>query len=112
MVNGFLPVFKAAELPIGQGRSVVVQGRKIAVYHVEEGFFALADQCPHRQNPLATGTLSGCEVSCAAHGWTFDITNGTSTNVLGAGVLRFEVSVRDGQVWINPRPLRPVFPPG
>lgn len=108
--SGAQAVFAASELEVGKGRSVVINGRKIAVFRVEEGFFALADQCPHRHNPLATGTLSGCTVTCAAHGWSFDVTNGTSTNVMGAGVLRFEASVRDGQVWVNPRPLRPVFP--
>ena len=72
--------------------------------------YALDDRCPHRHVPLSAGR---CEfagtISCAYHGWTFDVTDGRLVAALTDGpdspvtgkarVKSFPVAERCGMVW-------------
>ncbi|MDF3282993.1 bifunctional 3-phenylpropionate/cinnamic acid dioxygenase ferredoxin subunit [Gordonia sp. N1V] len=48
----------------------------IAVFRVEDEFFAIDDTCSHGQSSLADGYIDGCEVECAWHFGKFDIRTG------------------------------------
>ena len=47
-----------------------------AVYHLEEGFFAVDGMCPHQGGPLVKGHVRGKIVTCPWHGWQYDVTTG------------------------------------
>jgi nitrite reductase/ring-hydroxylating ferredoxin subunit len=64
------------EVPVGQGRQVTVNGRKIALFNVGSSFYAIDDTCPHRGASLWEGELNGREVICPWHGAGFDVTTG------------------------------------
>jgi nitrite reductase/ring-hydroxylating ferredoxin subunit len=65
-----------AELPLGHVRACSVNGRTIALYHTQKGFFATDNTCPHRGGPLAEGDLIGNEITCPWHLWGFDVETG------------------------------------
>ncbi len=50
----------------------------IAVYHLEDGFYATADNCTHAQSSLSAGDIDqeDCSVECPYHGSAFDIRTG------------------------------------
>lgn len=50
--------------------------KRIAVFNVDGGFFALGNMCTHRGTSLAEGTIAGCEVICPCHGATYAIKTG------------------------------------
>ena len=50
--------------------------RIVALFHTENGFFALDGLCPHQSGPLGRGQLSGDTVTCPWHGWQFDVATG------------------------------------
>jgi nitrite reductase/ring-hydroxylating ferredoxin subunit len=50
--------------------------RIVALYHVDDEFYALDGVCPHQGGPLGKGRLDGCIVTCPWHGWQFDVRNG------------------------------------
>lgn len=65
------------ELPSGNMKTVMVAGKKIAVSHVDDEFFAIADTCSHEQCSLGSeGFLDGNVVTCGCHGAQFDVTSG------------------------------------
>jgi len=72
----FVKVAKTNEIESSGGKSVEVNGRKIALFNVDGKFYALDDMCTHRGGPLHEGQVDGTTVTCAWHGATFDITNG------------------------------------
>ena len=74
----FQEVFKVGDLPTGRCKVAEIGGRKIAVYHVEDGFYATDNMCPHRGGPLAEGDLIGREIVCPWHLWSFDIETGVN----------------------------------
>ena len=64
--------------PEGQGKSFDVAGTHVALFRRGPRVYALRDRCPHAGAPLSIGHLTGQELMCAWHGWTFDVTTGES----------------------------------
>lgn len=69
----------------GEARTVVIDGQRVAVFHVEGRRYAVGDRCPHRGGPLSRGTVepvpgSGPAVRCPIHGWLFDLATGRCLN--------------------------------
>lgn len=75
-MSDFIAIAKTVEVPAGTVRRFSVDGRKIAVYHLEKGFFASDNTCPHRGGPLAEGDIIGDEIVCPTHCWSFNIITG------------------------------------
>ena len=75
---------KAGEIPRGERKLVKANGLDVAVFHIGERFYAINNECPHRQGPLIRGTIvqgdagNVCEVRCPMHGWKFDLATGDS----------------------------------
>ena len=58
-------------------RSVRLLGRDVVLIRDGGRIFALDDRCPHRHVPLSLGRKEfPGTVSCAYHGWTFDLATG------------------------------------
>jgi nitrite reductase/ring-hydroxylating ferredoxin subunit len=59
------------------GRAVIeVGGTEIAVFVVDGEAHAFANACPHEGNPLHEGDILGDTLTCAYHGWKFDLGTG------------------------------------
>jgi nitrite reductase/ring-hydroxylating ferredoxin subunit len=71
---GFVKVAKSDEIAPGQGKLIEVEGKRIALFNVDEHFYAIDDTCTHRGGPLSEGVLKGREVTCPWHGAVFDVT--------------------------------------
>ena len=76
MAQVLLAVAKVGDIPAGQFKSVVVNGKPILVCHTETGFYAVDDTCTHDNGPLADGWLEGNAIECPRHGARFDVTSG------------------------------------
>jgi renierapurpurin 18,18'-hydroxylase len=60
---------------LGPGRTLGRRfaGQPIALYRGKSGkVYALEDRCAHRQVPLHLGVVSGEQLKCHYHGWTYD----------------------------------------
>jgi len=54
----FRTVCKVSDIPVGQGKAFTVDGNKqIAVFHLEDGFYATQRRCPHLFAPLEKAPL-------------------------------------------------------
>ena len=74
----FVPVLDLQELPAQGFRAVDLNGRPILVGRVQKRLFACIDRCPHAGAPLRIGKLRGEELTCARHGWIFNVVTGSS----------------------------------
>jgi nitrite reductase [NAD(P)H] small subunit len=93
---------RAEDVPLLEGRSVTVAGRRVAVFRLPEGFVALDAACPHRAGPLSDGIVADSCVTCPLHGWRFDLRTGAPAGG-GAtgGVTAHEVVERDGELYVR-----------
>jgi nitrite reductase (NADH) small subunit len=90
-----------SEIPVGTGREFVAGGRIVALFHLEEGFFALDGICPHAGGPLAQGVVRGTVVTCPWHGWQFDVTTGRHCLNSQLCHTRFPVSIEGPDVYVE-----------
>ena len=99
-----MTVARAADIPANSARMVVVGSREIAIFHVDDGFYALDNTCPHQGGPLAEGYIEGRTVTCPWHAWTFKLDDGKMTLGDFACVDAFDVRVEDGAVKVARTP--------
>ncbi|MFM7102154.1 MAG: Rieske (2Fe-2S) protein [Verrucomicrobiota bacterium] len=99
-MDPYVDAAEAASLPPGRGRTVEVQGRRIALFNLGGTFHAIEDACPHRAGPLGAGYFEGHQVYCPLHGWAFDVRTGTCSTRPDRPVRTFPTRVVDGKVWI------------
>jgi len=87
------------EFPVGQSRIVQHGENFVAVFHTEEGVFAVQNDCPHAWAPLASGSIDGCQVTCPLHGWSFDVRDGSPVDAPpNATLRRYAIDIVDGEV--------------
>jgi nitrite reductase (NADH) small subunit/3-phenylpropionate/trans-cinnamate dioxygenase ferredoxin subunit len=99
-MNEYVAVAEAASLAPGEGRTVEIRGRRIALWNVGGRFHAMDDTCPHRGGPLGAGVLDGGQVHCPLHGWAFDPVTGACLTNPSRPVACHPTRVADGQVWV------------
>ena len=64
------------ELPLGSGKTVSVNGKNFAVFHLPLGIFVLDNHCRYRDGNLGQGKIQGQAVVCLKHGCRFNIVSG------------------------------------
>ena len=64
------------QVPEGTAAEFVAEDRIIALFHVDDQYYAMDGVCPHAGGPLGEGALTETVVTCPWHGWQFDVTTG------------------------------------
>ncbi len=93
-----IPLLEEHELPPGNCREVVAEGRVFAIYNVEGEFHILDGICPHAGGPLGKGTLRGSVVTCPWHGWQLDVRTGQHCLNARVCAARYAAVLQDGKV--------------
>jgi nitrite reductase/ring-hydroxylating ferredoxin subunit len=102
-VNGMTDFVEAArlnEVPPGTGAAVMIAGISIALFNVDGTVWAINDTCPHAGSSLVAGTLEGKVVTCASHGWQYDVTTGQLIAAPGLKTTTYPVKVVDGAIFV------------
>ena len=98
----FVKAIAKADLTAGHGVMVELQGKKIAIFNVDETFYAVDDTCTHVGGPLSEGELEGASVTCPLHGATFDVkTGGVNGPPASDDVRSYEVRIEGEDVLVN-----------
>lgn len=100
----WIPVEAASGMKAGEVRRLVLHGTPIALFRLQDGFFAIGDTCSHAEASLAEGEIDADEgeVTCDRHGARFDIRTGKNLSLPATRpVPRFPVRVVDGRVEVQ-----------
>ncbi len=90
------------DVPLGEGRRVLVDGTAVALFRTDEGYVAFDDHCPHAGAPLSSGTVRDGYVVCTWHGFTFDVHTGACPLYPGAPSAKTRpVRVENGRVLVG-----------
>jgi 3-phenylpropionate/trans-cinnamate dioxygenase ferredoxin subunit len=105
-------VAKTDEVPVGTYRCFDVDGRKILVAHLDDGFHAVENRCTHAgQSFDGSPLLKGGLIVCPLHGARFDLRTGaprTAPAFLKLPV--YPVRVADGSIAVKvPKRPPPLF---
>ncbi|MCU1647764.1 MAG: bifunctional 3-phenylpropionate/cinnamic acid dioxygenase ferredoxin subunit [Nocardia sp.] len=91
------------DLPLGEVATVTPDGAPpIAVFHTENGLFAIDDTCTHQDASLSDGWVENCTVECPLHESCFDLRTGAVSGPPAKIAVRIHaVRVVDGDVWVQ-----------
>ena len=65
-----------ADFPEGRGVAVVAGGKRLAVFHIGDRFFAIDNVCTHNRMRLADGPVQDLVVTCRTHNSRFNLETG------------------------------------
>ncbi|HVY77738.1 MAG TPA: Rieske 2Fe-2S domain-containing protein [Solirubrobacterales bacterium] len=98
----------AADVPLGEGRVVRVNGRPLALFRLPAGWYAVQAECPHLGGPLADGIAGERSVICPLHERRFDLLSGEPLGHECEALKTYPVGEREGAVFLlTPEPSEP-----
>jgi NAD(P)H-dependent nitrite reductase small subunit len=100
-LKDYVSVGHTADFPAGAGRMALVHGRHVAVFRLDDGYFAIDNLCLHQAGPLCDGLVAQGVVTCPWHGWSYDIRTGILVQDGKVGVSCHNVRVVDGMVQVQ-----------
>src|SRR5256714_11288171 len=83
----------------GRVRSVVVDGRTVALARCGVSLGALDNRCPHQGGPLGEGSIENGWLRCPWHGYDYDPLTGQPPRGFSDGVAAYEVDERADAVY-------------
>ena len=93
-----------SEIPEGGALGLEVAGVRVALAAVDGEVYAFADNCSHRDFPLALGEVdaAACTITCEWHGAAFDLRTGAPTCAPATRPIAvYPAKVEDGGVWVQ-----------
>jgi len=95
-------VAKVGEIPVGGVKIVRLDDVPVAVFHLDDGYYAMEDVCTHDGGPVAEGAIIDGAVECPRHGARFDIRTGeVVTPPAIAPVPTYEVRVEGDDIKVG-----------
>ena len=102
----FHTVAQVAELEEGQGMTVAVGTKLIALFRQDGQYFAIDDTCPHMGASLSGGFVGQGVVTCPWHAWRFRLCDGAWADNprIKIGSYAVRVEGEEVQVCVEPTP--------
>ena len=110
MTEEFLTVATVEEMPNGTVRVVRIGSYDIAIYHLDDEWYAIDNICPHAGAPLDEGWVNNKTVTCPWHAWCFSLETGRMTMWDMDGIDTFDVRIEEGSVRPGPGPRPKLIP--
>jgi nitrite reductase/ring-hydroxylating ferredoxin subunit len=107
MVAPWVDVGEVASIPDGRARIVCANGERIAVFRYGRQVSAVSNVCQHQNGPLGEGKIVGGCIVCPWHGYEYAPDTGAAPPPFTEAVPTFRSVIRDGRVYVDPRPLPP-----
>ncbi|MBY0231801.1 MAG: Rieske (2Fe-2S) protein [Gemmataceae bacterium] len=96
----FRSVCKLGEVPDGEGKTVSVGGRLVAVFNCGGEVKAIDDTCPHMGVSLAGGHVEDGIVTCPWHAWRFRLEDGAWADNPRIKIGSYPARVVEGEVQV------------
>lgn len=100
----FVKIAATSEIARDAMRAFEYEGRRVAVYHIGDNWYATDDVCTHDYAHLSEGWLEpeDCTVECPLHGSRFDIRSGRPLSLPAfAPVAVYPVSIAGDDVLVQ-----------
>jgi nitrite reductase (NADH) small subunit/3-phenylpropionate/trans-cinnamate dioxygenase ferredoxin subunit len=108
VMSDFHTVCRVSEVAPGEGKTVVVGGKLIALFFVNGQYHAIDDTCPHMGASLSGGYLQDGIVTCPWHAWRYRLADGAWVDNPKLKIGCYAVRVEGDQIQIEapPKPER------
>jgi len=91
-------VMPEASLAVGTARRFDCDGRGLFVFRDADEFRVYDSRCPHQVTNIPHLALTGTQLVCPKHQWTFDLQSGNCVAIGDAPLTRWPSKVEDGRL--------------
>lgn len=107
-ISGWQDICAVDDIPAGSGMAARFQGQQVAVFHTDEGIFALANRDPFSgANVLSRGIIGDVDgrlvVASPVYKQHFCLRTGICLEDMTISVRRWASTVRDGRILLSER---------
>jgi len=100
----FIDTCAVADIPENRARIICLSGERVAIFKYDGKISAVSNVCQHQNGPLGEGKIIyGC-ITCPWHGYQYQPDTGASPPPFVEKVPTFNVRVKDGRVFVHPKP--------
>ena len=92
---------KVSDIADGASQAFEIAAHSIALFRIQEKFYAIDNHCMHRGGPLADGHLEGNTVTCPWHAWQFDVKSGECHTMQGEKQRCYTTKIEADDVFID-----------
>ena len=85
----------------GDGKTVSIGNKLVALFRAEGQLYAIDDVCPHMGASLSGGYMENGVVTCPWHAWRFRLADGAWADNPRIKIGCYPVRVEDGQVQVE-----------
>jgi toluene monooxygenase system ferredoxin subunit len=85
----------------GEMTCLEADGRPVLLINLDGDIRAYEDLCPHLRTRLSQGCLRESTLTCATHGWEFDVRTGQGINPRTACLESFAVKVEGVDIFVD-----------
>lgn len=105
--DGYEDACGVEDIVENRARILCLSGERVAIFRYDGKISAISNVCQHQNGPLGEGKIiKGC-ITCPWHGYQYLPDTGASPPPFVEKVPTFNVRVKNGRVWIHPRPNPP-----
>jgi len=98
----WINVFNENALMNGENSVIDVDGTEVAVFKIDDQFYAIEDVCSHDGTEIASGELDGDEIICPRHGARFCVKTGAVKSAPAyEDIHSYPVRIVEGKVQIK-----------
>lgn len=100
MTIEYINAATVGEIPEGTCKPFSINGIRVIVAHLTDGYHAVENRCSHANSPLMTNKIySGRQVACPIHGARFDLKTGAAKSPPAfTSLMTFPVRIVDGRI--------------
>jgi 3-phenylpropionate/trans-cinnamate dioxygenase ferredoxin subunit len=100
MTIEFIHAAAADEIAEGTCKAINLNGVRLIVAHLADGYHAVENRCSHANSPLMTNKIySGRQLACPIHGARFDLKTGAAKSPPAfTSLMVFPVRIVAGQI--------------
>jgi nitrite reductase (NADH) small subunit/3-phenylpropionate/trans-cinnamate dioxygenase ferredoxin subunit len=103
-MSEFHTVCRADDLRDGEGKTVQVGNKLVAVFRDGGAYFAIDDTCPHMGASLSGGYVENGTVTCPWHAWRFRLRDGAWADAPRIKIGCYEVRVTGEELQVRVPP--------
>ncbi|MDO9424956.1 MAG: non-heme iron oxygenase ferredoxin subunit [Methylobacter sp.] len=101
-MSDWIDVVDQNALANGEHVVIDVEGTDVAIFKIDDVFYAIEDVCTHDGAEIASGILEGDEIICPRHGARFCVKTGAVTSPPAyENIDCFPVRIENGKVQVR-----------
>ena len=98
----WIEVCKTSEFDHQKVKTLVYEDVPIAVFKVNNNFYAIVDECTHMEARLSDGKVEGEVVTCPLHGAKFNLRTGDVLSLPAASPVQvLPVKIEDDTIYVD-----------